>query len=292
VRWQNVRESLKSKPILEGRLGGSVSLHVERYLLKSIERSVAGLDVTALVTLLGGSRVQEGESGRMRASVLPSQTLLVPAECSTHWHYSGAIDFAVFYFTDAPRGIQKRVRALADAEGAPRLFGDVLVSALARQIVSELEQGARADHRFMTVLARVMLEQTLRVLSTPTVRGVEPGHVDFARIQAVLTYVHEHLAEDLSTPTLARKARVSEAHFRRLFEHSAGTSPHRYVLAARLEQARKLLVMTTMPISRIAADCGFSSQSHLTERFRVAHATTPAEYRVQLRGKGFPRANT
>jgi len=46
-----------------------------------------------------------------------------------------------------------------------------------------------------------------------------------------------------------------------------GVSPHRYVLAARLDLARKLLTQTTFPISRIAEECGFSSQSHLTREF-------------------------
>jgi AraC family transcriptional regulator len=55
------------------------------------------------------------------------------------------------------------------------------------------------------------------------------------------------------------------------------------VLAARLEQARKLLNVTNLPISRIAEDCGFSSQSHLTARFREAHAATPAEFRAHGR---------
>ena len=40
-----------------------------------------------------------------------------------------------------------------------------------------------------------------------------------------------------------------------------------------------------MPISRIAEECGFSSQSHLTERFRTAYAATPAEYREHIERK-------
>jgi AraC family transcriptional regulator len=62
-----------------------------------------------------------------------------------------------------------------------------------------------------------------------------------------------------------------------------GVSPHRYVLAARLDLARKLLTQTTFPISRIAEECGFSSQSHLTASFRAAHSTTPAQYRAHTR---------
>jgi AraC family transcriptional regulator len=59
--------------------------------------------------------------------------------------------------------------------------------------------------------------------------------------------------------------------------------PHRYVLGARLDLARKLLSQSTLPISRIAEECGFSSQSHLTATFRAAHSATPAQYRAHVR---------
>jgi AraC family transcriptional regulator len=54
-------------------------------------------------------------------------------------------------------------------------------------------------------------------------------------------------------------------------------APHDYVLAARLEQARKLLPLSELPIARTAADSGFASQSHFTAQFREAHAVTPVD---------------
>jgi AraC family transcriptional regulator len=257
-------------------------LYVERYLFKTVERSVSGVNGIALVTMFGGSRVQEGDTGQWRSSVLPSQTLLVPSQCPTHWKYSGTVDFAVFYFPDRMEGIQDRLRLLTESRREPLLISDALVSASALQLVNELHKGVGADERFMAMLASVMLEQAYRVLTTPETGGINPRHIHFVRLQAVLGYIHEHLAEELSAQLLADKAQVSLAHFRRLFEEAMGAPPHRYVLAARLEQARKLLTMTTLPISRIAEDCGFSSQSHLTERFRTVHAATPAEYRTHV----------
>jgi len=280
--WQQVQKQLKQKPITEGMIGGVAPLYVERYLFKSIARSVSGLNGIALVTQLGGSRVQEGRQGQMRSDTLPSESLFVPANCPTHWNYSGTVDFAVFYFPDRIEGIQDRLRLLAESRSEPMFLADSLVSAAAMQLVNELHKGASADERFMSMLAPVMLEQTYRVLTTPDTRGINPRHVHFGRLQAVLGYIHDHLGDDLSAQILAKQAEVSEVHFRRVFQEAMGAPPHRYILAARLEQARKLLTMTALPISRIAEDCGFSSQSHLTERFRTAHAATPAEYRAHV----------
>jgi AraC family transcriptional regulator len=284
--WRQVQKDLKTRPITEGMIGGAAPLYAERYLLSSIEKSVSGLSGTALATQFGGSRVQEGDASRLPANVLPSQTLLVPANCPTHWQYSGPVDFAVFYFPDRMDGVQDRLRLLAESRGEPLLFGDVLVSSAALQLVNELHKGAGADERFMAMLAPVMLEQIYRVLTTPETGHVNPRHIHFARLQVVLGYIHEHLRDDLSAQVLADQAQVSLAHFRRLFQEAMSVPPHRYILAARLEQARKFLTMTTLPIARIAQDCGFSSQSHLTERFRAAHASTPAEYRAHVTRPG------
>ncbi len=280
--WRQVQKELRTKPITEGMIGGAAPLYAERYLFRSVERSVSGVNGITLVALFGGSRVQERGAGHRSSDVMPSQTLLVPSNCPTRWQYSGTVDFAVFYFPDHMEGIQDRLRLLAESRREPLLFGDALVSATALQLVNELHKGSGADERFMAMLASVMLEQTYRVLTTPETGGINPRHVHFARLQAVLGIIHGHLAEDLSAQLLADQAQVSLAHFRRLFQEAMGAPPHRYILAARLEQARKLLTMTTLPISRIAGDCGFSSQSHLTARFRSAHAATPAEYRAHV----------
>ena len=57
-----------------------------------------------------------------------------------------------------------------------------------------------------------------------------------------------------------------------------------------LEQVRKLLSLSEMPLVRIAQECGFSSQSHLTACFRTAHAVTPAQFRARLSRNAKPTA--
>lgn len=292
--WQQVRRELGSTPLAEGLVGssapGTAGLYVEHYVFQDIERTVSGMSRTGLVTMFGGARVREGESGAWRSSTLPSQSLLVPAACPTHWHYAGTVDFAVFYFPDRTEGVIERLRLLAAKAGEPLPLSDTLASALALQLVKELHKGRGRDERFTAMLVPLLMEQIYRALTIPETRGFNPRHIHFSRLQSVLAYIRDHLAEDLSVPVLAGKAAVSVAHFRRLFQEAMGTTPHRYVLATRLEQARTLLAVTQLPIAQIADECGFSTQSHFTASFRTAHACTPAEYRIQLKQPGAPAA--
>ncbi len=281
-RWQKVRQELGYAPLAEGMVAGPAPLYVEHYLSSGIEKTVSGIKGTTLVTQFGGARVREGESGAWRTTTMPSQSLLIPSGFPTHWHYDGTVDFAVIYFPDRIAGVAQRLGLIAAKATEPILFSDALVSALAMQLVRELHKGQGSDERFMAMLAPVMLEQIYRVLTTPETGGLNPRHIHYARLQAVLAHIRDHLGEDLSVSLLAAKAGVSVAHFRRLFQEAVGTPPHRYVLSTRLEQARKLLASTRLPIARIADECGFSSQSHFTACFRTAHASTPAEYRNHL----------
>lgn len=280
--WFTVRQQLAHEPIAAGRLGGRAPLFIERYLYQDIARQVSGLGLTVLVCQFGGASVREGAPGRWRSTSLPTQSLLIPRRVATHWRYSGTVDFAVFYFLDGGGDALQRLEMLAQSRDAPLPFSDPLVGAAARQLVGELQKGASVDEGFMERLAVVMLEQAYRALTTSGTGDINPRHVHFRRLQQVINFVHANVAADLSAAKLARRADVSLAHFVRIFRDATGTSPHRYVLSARLDLARKLLTQSTLPIARVAQECGFSSQSHLTSCFRAAHSTTPAKYRAQV----------
>ncbi|MES2015189.1 MAG: AraC family transcriptional regulator [Pseudomonadota bacterium] len=275
--WMEVRKQLGHLPILEGRIDSAVPLYFERYLYQSIACTVDAMDIAALVTQFGGARVREGAPAHWRSASLPSQSLLIPAGVATQWHYAGTVDFAIFYLLDGDNSLSM----LGAARQAPLPFSDQLVGAAALQLAGEMQKGRYVDAGYLERVAGLMLEQAFRALTTPGTGGINPRHAHFSRLQAVLNHMHAHFGEALPMPMLAGLAGISLAHFRRIFEDAMGMPPHRYLLHIRLEQARRLLA-SALPIARIAQECGFASQSHLTAAFRSAHAVTPAAYRASI----------
>jgi AraC family transcriptional regulator len=290
--WFKVRRQLGHEPIVAGRIAGFSPLFCERYIYQDIERTVSATEpATTLVVQFGGGRVREGERNRWRSMNLPTQSMLIPKRTDTHWHYSGTVDFAVFYFLEPASKVMQSLAALAQSRRKPVPFSDPLVGAAALQLAGELQKGPGADAGFLERLATVMLEQAYRALVASGGHGISPRHVHFSRLQSVLNYIHNRPAADLSAARLARRAEVSLSHFCRIFRDATGVPPHKYVLAARLDLARKLLTQSTMPISRIAEECGFSSQSHLTAAFKSVHSITPAAFRAHYRAAEHVRAH-
>jgi AraC-like DNA-binding protein len=89
-------------------------------------------------------------------------------------------------------------------------------------------------------------------------------------------------ADTGASPTLAALASAagySKAQFVRLFRRTTGTSPHRYVLHRRLEEAQRLIKTSALPLAEVTSETGFASQSHLTNAFVRFFGCTPGDAR-------------
>lgn len=86
-------------------------------------------------------------------------------------------------------------------------------------------------------------------------------------------------AEPLDVPTLARIARVSEAHFIRTFRATFGETPHRYLQRRRIERSMFLLCETDRSVTEICLDVGFTSLGTFSRTFRAIVGVSPSAYR-------------
>ncbi|GAA3463466.1 GlxA family transcriptional regulator [Saccharothrix longispora] len=98
-------------------------------------------------------------------------------------------------------------------------------------------------------------------------------------IAAVLEWALRHLAEPLPVERLAGVAHLSRRTFIRAFQASTGTTPAVWVRQRRLDEARRLLESTDLPVDQVAATCGFGSTVTMRQCFTAAFDTSPSEYR-------------
>jgi len=93
------------------------------------------------------------------------------------------------------------------------------------------------------------------------------------------------LVEDgsLELNDMAAAAELSRWYFARCFLKDFGQTPHRWLLAQRLDRAKGLLIETEDSLNNIAGLCGFSSQSHMTTLMRKQTGLTPSAWRNTYR---------
>lgn len=76
---------------------------------------------------------------------------------------------------------------------------------------------------------------------------------------------------------LATQAGLSRFQFIRHFERATGLTPHAYILQRRIHLARQMIRLGK-GLTDIAADCGFSDQSHMTRQFIRRFGLSPGTY--------------
>ena len=135
------------------------------------------------------------------------------------------------------------------------------------------------DTKFISPLRAVILEQLARVMTGTAGHYIRVDSLQLGRLTQLLDWIKQNLNQPMGNYALAERLGVSESHFRRIFQETMHCTPHRFIMQLRLERVRQLLTSTTLSIPRIASECGFESQSHMTSMFRSTYGLPPARFR-------------
>jgi AraC-like DNA-binding protein len=93
-------------------------------------------------------------------------------------------------------------------------------------------------------------------------------------------YLDAHLAESVGLETVARDAGTSLYHLCRVFREQTGLTMHAYRTRQRLGHVLDRLVGgTSVSLTDLALDLGFSSHSHLSRVFRKQMGVPPSAIR-------------
>ncbi|MGW4801911.1 helix-turn-helix domain-containing protein [Nonomuraea sp. NPDC004297] len=95
----------------------------------------------------------------------------------------------------------------------------------------------------------------------------------------VIESMQENHGEQLTIDDMARTALFSKFHFSRAFQRLTGLSPGRFLSAVRLREAKRLLAATSLSITHISHQVGYSSVGTFSSRFAHSVGLSPSRYR-------------
>src|SRR5262245_783373 len=149
----------------------------------------------------------------------------------------------------------------------------------------ELTAGGAGGRLAAESLANLLAVHLIRNASAPRPpAGRADGALPRGRLRAVVDYIEEHLDASLTVGQMATVAHLSAYHFARQFKAATGLPPHQYVLARRVERAKRLLEGDSdRPLAEVAAVAGFSDQSLFTHHFKRLVGVTPGQFRRSAR---------
>nr|WP_314462953.1 AraC family transcriptional regulator [uncultured Clostridium sp.] len=99
---------------------------------------------------------------------------------------------------------------------------------------------------------------------------------------AATQYISDYYSEKLTVEKIASYVNLSPSQFSRIFKKAAGTSPYDYLLGVRITKAKEFLKNTNLPISEIAYQTGFSSESNFIYFFKNQEGISPLKFRKIL----------
>lgn len=97
---------------------------------------------------------------------------------------------------------------------------------------------------------------------------------------SALRFEEANLDRPVSVAELAAAAGLSESHLHRLFLQETGTTPHRHLVATRLERARELLRTSPLSVKEVCARSGFRDLPNFCRLFKRAYGVPPGRGRA------------
>lgn len=98
-------------------------------------------------------------------------------------------------------------------------------------------------------------------------------------IQQAVMYMNAHFRENPKMSDIAELCHLNENYFCRLFKKCTGMNYKEYLKKIKLEYAYKLITNTALPITTIALNCGYETQSHFNREFKKFFNCTPTSFR-------------
>ncbi len=158
--------------------------------------------------------------------------------------------------------------------------GANLRNPLLKQLCLGLQESDSELHASSLMMA--LLAETARYQQAAIPEALHRESLSRLVRERLASYIEDNLGENITLQAMANLADLSIYHFSRAFRLHFGLPPYQYVLSRRLERARQLVIITTLTLTAIALQCGFSSPGQFSTQFRRYFGMTPSAMRISV----------
>lgn len=130
--------------------------------------------------------------------------------------------------------------------------------------------------------ARILTDLLTELALRPAARGDD----DLLSVRETIGFIDGHFDEKITITMLAKRAMMSERQYLRKFKAVTGITPHAYLISRRIDEAKRLLLSSTMPIQEVARAVGYPNANAFASAFRSRTGAAPIDFRSNVK-RGF-----
>lgn len=149
-------------------------------------------------------------------------------------------------------------------------------------LINEINRPGENTYEFVEALVTRILIGLVRKTKSPSQTGnlstlnIQTQNEAFNQIDA---YLRRNLYKNISREDLSKVFHISPSHLARIFRNTSGMTISKRLMQLRIDRAKQLLLESSLPISEISLQVGYTNFSHFTNIFRKETGVTPSDFR-------------
>lgn len=240
-------------------------------------------DYFEIYLLEGGERIHMIEDSMFRMQ--EGELILFPPYTMHHSFGEQDVPFKriVLYFHKSEVDSAELLEALEKGSGLYR--PNKKAFQIIHRIVNELLHEQEDKEMFKLSCEHTLLNLLLIYLMRNSSRQL-PAKMEIAnRIDTVISYIHNHYAEDITLEQLAERFYISPYYLCREFKRCTNRTIVQYINVTRIMNAQRKLMETDLNVTQISKETGFSNLTHFNRVFKSVTGMTPSGFKKALQGR-------
>jgi len=148
----------------------------------------------------------------------------------------------------------------------------------------EMNMPEKGEISWFTTSKRPLLNASGTIVGTYGIsRQLEKTSVALSAmvaLKAPVAFIRDNYMHRINLSDLGEVSCLSVSALERRFKKYLYKTPSQYICEVRLENARRLLVETTLPVAVVADRCGFPDPSYFSRKFHQVFSQLPSEFRA------------
>lgn len=145
-------------------------------------------------------------------------------------------------------------------------------------LFQDIYDAFKKDNHFRTVSSSFILFDTIDRMNLKTDNTSQSEQL----FRSILNYIDDNMTEDLSVNQISKANSIDRTYLYKLFQTYKSIGPSEYIQDLKLQKACSLLRKSSLSITEISYETGFSSSSYFSKFFHSKLGISPSTYRKKF----------